>query len=244
MTEQLFRLCDESDVEGLRRLFPTGAVAIKKIEDAYYLQLPDRESPLDENDALEVAKVALSRLSGIALLEVGNFRPPTILGTSKRDPSTGKLTTALRITVKAEVRSYGYVSPKYKLPDGTFATNESPRTFGEIVTEVANENKYLSHALSVFGQESGTWRGLYKVLDAIREPYRKKLKNLYDQFPTFKDDIENFKHHADCYAALGADARHGFINWQPPKKKMSLVEARNLIRGLLNAWVKKLTPGD
>jgi hypothetical protein len=90
------------------------------------------------------------------------------------------------------------------LPDDTITTNHS-RQFSEIVIEVANENEHLNHALSVFGEESETWRGLYKVLDAIREPHG-KLKNLYAKFPDFKDDIENFKHHADCYAALGADA--------------------------------------
>jgi hypothetical protein len=54
--------------------------------------------------------------------------------------------------------------------------------------------------------------------------------------------IKNFKHHADCFAKLGKDARHGFLNWKPPKQNMTLAQAQTLIRNLISAWVKKLTP--
>jgi hypothetical protein len=238
-----FELKGESpDLEDLVRLFPTDAVTVQKIEGHYYLQLTGMESPLEENDALEVGNEALSRLNGVALLYLGNFRAPKICGIAKKDPATGSLQTHISFGGKCELRSRNSGTLQVKLPDGTIATNQS-RQFSEIVIEAANENEHLSHALSVFGEESGTWRGLYKVLDAIREPHG-KLENLYAKFPEFKGDIENFKHHADCYAALGADARHGFLNWEPPKNKMSLSAARNLIRGLLNAWVKKLVSGD
>jgi hypothetical protein len=237
-----FELKGESaDLGDLARLFPTGTVAVKKIEASYFLQLPDRESPLDDNDALEVAKVALSRLSGIALLDLGNFRPPEIKGISKIDRSTGKLATFLSMKVKVEARSRSHGTLQTKLADGTIATNQS-RTFSEIVMALADENKHLNHALRVFGQESDTWGGLYKVLDAIREPYGKKLEYLYKQFPAYKSDIKNFKHHADCFAKLGKDARHGFLNWKPPKQNMTLTQAQTLIRNLISAWVKKLTP--
>ena len=92
--EQLFQLSDEHfDTEELARLFPTGSVTVKKIDEHYYLQIPGWETPLEDGEALEAGKVALSRLNGIALSELGNFRPPKIYGITKRDPVTGRWET-------------------------------------------------------------------------------------------------------------------------------------------------------
>jgi hypothetical protein len=44
--EQLFQLSGENfDLEDLADLFSTGAATVKKIEDRYYMQLPEWESP-------------------------------------------------------------------------------------------------------------------------------------------------------------------------------------------------------
>jgi hypothetical protein len=56
--EQLFQLSDEHfDTEELARLFPTGSVTVKKIDEHYYLQIPGWETPLEDGEALEAGKV-------------------------------------------------------------------------------------------------------------------------------------------------------------------------------------------
>jgi hypothetical protein len=51
------------------------------------------ELPGGNTQIPEAAQEALSLLNGIARLELGNFRPPKILGFSKIDPNTGNLQT-------------------------------------------------------------------------------------------------------------------------------------------------------
>jgi hypothetical protein len=74
---------DEGDSEDMVRLFATRPVTVKKIEGRYFLQLPELKLPLGNTQIPEAAQEALSLLNGIARLELGNFRPPKILGLSK-----------------------------------------------------------------------------------------------------------------------------------------------------------------
>ena len=104
--EQLFQLTDGPfDNEELASLFPTGSVIFKKIEEHYYLQIPGWETPLEGGPALEAGKVALSRLNGIALLELGNFRPGKIYGITQRDLVTGNLVTKLVAFIPARCQA-------------------------------------------------------------------------------------------------------------------------------------------
>lgn len=185
--EQLFQLSGEHfDIEELARLFPTGSVTVKKIEEHYYLQIPGWESPLEDGEALEVGKVALSRLNGIALLEVGNFRPPKIHGITKRDPVTGNLVTTICVTVHAVARTKAHVDfHLVKEVDGTLVeVSKSPAssTFGETVLSMTDTNEFLERALFIYGTVEHNWRGLYMVLDAVAESYGGSKKLLKQDF--------------------------------------------------------------
>lgn len=241
--EQLFQLSGEDfDLEDLADLFSTGAATVKKTEDRYYMQLPEWESPLDDREALEAGKVALSRLNGIAMLELANFRSPRIYGITRRDPATGALTTAVPITAHPVSRTKARVGFQLlKEVDGTIVTVKKAPTFGETVLPMTDTNEFLERALFLYGTVEHNWRGLYMVLDAVSESYGGPKNLLKQDFAqTYKNDIENFKHHANSYRALGVEARHGHANDEPPKKQMTLTEAQTLIRDLLKGWVDKL----
>ena len=242
--EQLFQLSGEGfDIEELARLFARGSVTVKKIEDNYYLQLPGWESPLEDGEALEAGKVALSRLNGIALLELGNFRPPEIYGITKRDPVTGNLVTTISVAVHGAVRTKGHVEVRL-FKDGVEVSKSQSPTFGETVLTMTDTNEFLERALFLYGRVEHNWRGLYMVLDAIAESYGGPKKLLKQDFAAkYESDIENFKHHANSYRALGVEARHGLAKEEPPKKTMTLAEAQALIQDILRTWVEKLKSG-
>jgi hypothetical protein len=238
--EQLFQLSGEGfDIEELARLFATGSVTVKKIEEHYYLQIPGWESSLEDSEALEAGKVALSRLNGIALLEIGNFRPPKIYGITKRD----NLVTTISVAVHGAVRTKGHFNVRL-LKDGVEVSKSQSPTFGETLLTMTDTNEFLERAVFLYGTVEHNWRGLYMVLDAIAESYGGPKKLLKQDFAAkFESDIENFKHHANSYRALGVEARHGLAKEEPPKKKMTLAEAQALIQDILKAWVEKLKSG-
>ena len=219
--EQLFQLSDEHfDTEELARLFPTGSVTVKKIDEHYYLQIPGWETPLEDGEALEAGKVALSRLNGIALSELGNFRPPKIYGITKRDPVTGNLVTNLSVPVQGVARSKAHVNfHLMKEVNGKLVEVCTSPTFGETVLSLTDTNEFLERALFLYGTVEQNWRGLYMVLDVVAESYNGAKELLKQDFVAkYKSDIENFKHHANNYRALGVEARHGLAKEKPPKR--------------------------
>lgn len=241
--EQLFQLSgDHFDIEELARLFPTGSATVKKIEEHYYLELPEWASPIGDSEALEAGKVALSRLNGIALLELGNLQPPKIHGITKRDPITGELVTAICATVHVVGRGKAHTNLHLvKEVDGELVEVGKSPSFGELVLKMTDTNKYLETALFLYGRVEHDWRGLYMVLDTIKTFYRDEEQLLKQDFVTkYKGDIKNFKRHANNYGALGAEARHGLLDLELPPEKMTLAQARELIRNILGDWVEKL----
>ena len=201
--EQLFRLSDGNfDNEELANLFPSGSVTVKKIKEHYYLQIPGWESPLEDDEALEAGKVALSRLNGIALLEIPNFHPASIYGITKKDPDTGNLETTLHISVRGESRTKGRIG-YHLLKDGKVIPISKTPTFGETVLSIADTNDFLERALFLYGKVEHDWRGLYMVLDVIAESVGGSKALVKQDFALkSRTDIKNFTHHANCYRAL------------------------------------------
>ena len=198
--EQLFQLSDgHFDNEELARLFPTGSVTVKKIEEHYYLQIPGWETPLEDGEALEAGKVALSRLNASPCWNLEIFQPPKIYGITKQDPVTGNLVTKLSVPVRGVARSKGHVNfHLLKEVDGKLEEVSKSPTFGETVLSLTDTNEFLERALFLYGTVEHNWRGLYMVLDVVAESYNGPKELLKQDFVAkYKNDIENFKHHAN-----------------------------------------------
>lgn len=231
---------DEGDCEDMVRLFATRPVTVKKIEGRYFLQVPDLNLPVGNMQVPDAAQEALSLLNGIARLELGNFRPPKILGFSNTNPHTGKLQTFMSLSGKCEARSRSYATVTVRLSDGTIATNQAP-TYVETVSKLADDNKSLNLALTLFGKKKQhDWISLYNVFDAIQKSFGER--KLIEQLVT-EDEIDDFKHNANQH-------RHALTECKPRKRKrkqpvrqkkaMTLAEGEAWISGILRAWVKKL----
>jgi hypothetical protein len=109
---------------------------------------------------------------------------------------------------------------------------------------LADDNKSLNHALTLFGQEKQhDWISLSNVFDAIKEGFGER--KLIEQQLVTQAKIDDFKYNAHPH-------RHGFTTEYKPrktkrkepirqKKEMTLAEAEAWIWDILKAWVKKLT---
>jgi hypothetical protein len=231
----------EGDCDDMVRLFATRPVSVKKIEGRYFLQVPELKLPVGNTQVPDAAQEALSLLNGIARLDLGNFRPPKIVGFSNTDPHTGKLQTFISLGGKCEGRVRCYGTLTVRLSDGTIATNQAP-TYVETVSKLADDNKPFNRAVTLFGKEKQhDWISLYKVFDAIKEGFGEKA--LIEQGFVTQSEIDDFKYNSDPH-------RHGFTKCKPRKhnrkgpvrqeKTMTLAEGETWISGILRAWVKKL----
>ena len=197
--------------------------------------------PVGNTQVPDAAQEALSLLNGIARVELGNFRPPKILGFSNTNPQTGKLQTFIAFGGKCEARSRSHATVTVGLSEGTIATNQAP-TYVETVSKLVDDNKPFNRAVTLFGKEKQhDWISLSKVFDAIKEGFGEKA--LIEQGFVTQSEIDDFKYNADPH-------RHGFTKCKPrkpnrkepvrQKKPMTLAEGEAWVWGILRAWVKKL----
>lgn len=56
-------------------------------------------------------------------------------------------------------------------------------------------------------------------------------------------EVERFTWTANSVWAIGVDARHGRLDWKRPSDPMSLEEAANLARPIVEAWIDELVQG-
>jgi len=103
----------------------------------------------------------------------------------------------------------------------------------------AQTDERVSAALTLFGMPPA-WRTLSMVLDLVREevPERAIAKRGW----ATAAKVKRFNSTANSYRAVGTDARHGKLKWQPPKHPMTLHDARLLVGGILRAWLDDRRP--
>lgn len=78
---------------------------------------------------------------------------------------------------------------------------------------------------------------LYQVLDVLEEDLGCERVLLARRWQP-AERIGLFTHTANNYRALGLAARHGPTDWEPPTDPMTLGEAKQVIGGLLQQWLK------
>jgi hypothetical protein len=105
------------------------------------------------------------------------------------------------------------------------------------VLRVATKNPVVADALRFF--RKGDWVNLYKAYEIVQDEVHGKREIIRLGLLTSKS-ISRFTQMAQSRKALGDDARHASRKFIPPKKPMSIHEARAIIADLLLKWVDSL----
>ena len=171
-----------------------------------------------------------------------------IHGVSKKDPTTGQLLTYVNATCKIEGRIRSEAAVTVRLSDGRVLTSQTNQVPPDVkaVLKLAETDKGLDHALTVYGKEEHDWPGLYNVLNAVVQAFGAERKLIEQGFVT-RSEIDEFKARSERH-------RHGFSEHKQragkrkisadPGKQMTLLEAKVWIENILNDWVKKATQGE
>ena len=126
MGEQLFELNGEKwDLEELASCFEEGNATVKKFDDSHYLVL-QVDGAKSDDELRTTGETALKRMNAICLVLDERFRPPSISGLSRRDPTTGKISTFVSLQCHIQARSGMLGKPTLLNPDDT----PSPRFSG------------------------------------------------------------------------------------------------------------------
>ena len=127
---------------------------------------------------------------------------------------------------------------------GAKATLAGPRAFESNgthqvikVLRVSTKNPVLADALRFL--RKGDWLNLYKTYEIVQDEVHGKREIIRRGWLT-SQSISRFKQMAQSREALGDDARHASRKFIPPKKPMSIHEARAIIADLLLKWIDSL----
>jgi hypothetical protein len=235
MIEKLFRLNSESsrDLEELSYSFQEGPATVKKIEDFYWLILQfDSEKP--DEQALEEARNALSRMSAICLVQDERFRSPTVAGVARRDPVTGKIIgESLYVALRGIISTTAVGRPTITEADGTVVPRQP--TFGEQALPIVEKNAHLRAALRAYSAAGDRWGELYKVLETIQKANKGKIPWTW----ATEREIDDFGQAANN-PSDDPTTRHGYDPDKAKESRMTIPQGRALIQKILNVWINEL----
>jgi hypothetical protein len=105
------------------------------------------------------------------------------------------------------------------------------------VLRASTKNPVVADALRFL--RKGDWVNLYKTYEIVQDEVHGKEKIIRRGWLT-SQSISRFRQMAQSRQALGDDARHASRKFIPPKKPMSIHEARAIIGDLLLTWIDSL----
>jgi hypothetical protein len=105
------------------------------------------------------------------------------------------------------------------------------------ILEVSTQHPDVRDALRFL--RKGDWVSLYKAFELLRDEVQGEQEILRRNWIT-KESLKRFTQMAQSREGLGDAARHASKKYKPPKKAMSLPEARNTIGNLLQTWINSL----
>lgn len=213
---------DEKDIELLEIFFKDTTYHIDTWEGRKLLTLPEVSPNADSEFVRAASNKIIDIINGAAKLYYKHFRGLSFFHVSRFDESGKRV-------------GFGYLTAPAQ--DFTLtAINPEDRTlFGWI--NLALDDEEIERALFLFGSLEQNWKNLYMVLEVLEDSFGGEAKLLIANLAP-SDDIKLFKRTACSYKAIGRDARHGTLSFEPPLTPMALDKAQKLMRTLLQEWIK------
>lgn len=237
MTEWQVRLNGhEFDLEDLTHNKTLEWSIIKK-EGRYYLKSTTFDSLTDADQVRKVATNILSKINGLAKLQITGFQPIEFDATARIDESgnyhhfifaSGSINFRSRMSVKGTVLKV----------DGTVDTSpQQQTTLIESGYSIAMHNTNVAEAVRIFGTLKNNWFNLYKIYEIVRDDVGGHNNLINTGWAQNKDDISRFTGTAQRSELIGDEARHSRMKGSPPSNPMSHSEAQALIRTILVKWI-------
>jgi hypothetical protein len=230
MTNWLVQLSGAKfELEDFPKWFTTRDLQVVERSDGYYLRSDLLEAIQDADQVRASAQELLECLLGAAKL----YRPslgPVGLDSVVREEEDGRRHVYVYLSGAIRVRSK--VSVAKLTVNGKEETRQIPRP--ALWAAIAKDDEKIRQALRLWVKGSENWADLYKVLEVIQSDVGGAI---YTNERASKRKVTRFTHTADSVEALGDQARHAKKVGSPPRKPMTIQEAKQLIKGLLEKWI-------
>ena len=220
----------EFDLLTLAELFREGDPAVATDDEGSYLSFSVSERILGDGSRLyDAASLLLRRVNGVARTLSSDFRPVSLTG---RFSDVAGRQHQVVLADTAEVRAR--VNPVTVSVGGEEPLPPPPAP-GPGYVQLARTHPDVAEALDILGDADPApdWSDLYKVHEILLD----NVPDFYRRGWVTKDQISTFTGSANRKEVSGDLARHARLKGDAPKRTMTLVEARQLIFGLVTRWL-------
>jgi hypothetical protein len=238
MNEWHFRLDgDEFDLKGVVDLFGSRVKITKDEQAKHHLVMELSYTTAESLEAYGHAEDLLARMNAIAQIVYGNHENVRIVGVGCKDRSGALM--HLFIHMGEAIRSRARVGGNLTVGNSPGAADFSSPSIriGDQFLAAADTSEDLERALYLFGSLPQNWRGLYMVLEAAKDGHG-GWQALINHGWVRNGLIEDFRATANSYRVLGREARHGSVSSGIDKPRITLDEARDMVRTILEKWAK------
>lgn len=227
---------EKFDLEELPRLFTSEELKVLEKNGKYYLISNEFRTFTEASEVLKQAKKFIKLINGAVKISNSKFLSIRI-GNVEKIEKNGR---HMRY-IFAESGTYRIKGSENTILTKSGSNQEeqiTKRTFTvESWVMQTKQDKNVAKVLSFWSAEKITWIDLYKILEVIEEDIGCKV---YKRHWVSRKKTRLFEWTANCYRAIGEDARHGGEKkWIPPKKCMELSEAGSIIRTITDNWLRE-----
>lgn len=227
---------DKLDIHTIVELFTDGASIVEDEHGQSVLTLNMEFVREESQAAKDAAEAHVAKLNAVAQIAHGNHQNVHIGAFGHRDSSTGLLQYFLHMN--APVRSSARMGIGGMVSNADGPPSTLPKQLGDRLFDAAAKDEHLQRALYLYGSLPLDWRGLYMVWEAAKDHCGSEKKLTAKNWVP-GGQIKHFRETANSYKALGSAARHGSTKDGIDKPKLTLAEAREMVRTILQKWCKE-----
>ncbi len=217
------------DLLTLAELFGEGDPAVATDDEGYYLRFSVPDQLFGDGGGLhDAASVLLRRVNGVARTLSSDGRPVGLTG--RFSDETGRHHQVV-LADSAEVRVRA--NPVTVAVGGE--QPPAPPAPGPGYVQLAQIHPDVAEVLDLLGNADPApdWAELYKVHEILLD----SVPEFYQRGWLTRDQISTFAGSANRSEVSGDLARHARLKGDPPRRIMTLGEARQLIGALVTRWL-------
>jgi len=224
---------DNFDLEDLSESLNSPEFSITKKGEDYILKSTHFNSLEDADGVRNKASEILSLINGSAWLVIGMRKPLKEVRVCRVNDD-GKTKCSVVFSDSAHFRDRFKASLITK--DGEVQEIFQADPISEFITTALHDEN-VATALRLLDNCTSDWVNLYRILEVVEEDVGGTHKIVEKGWAT-KKAIDLFKHTANCFKAIGAEARHAKKRIKTPTNPMTPSEAESLIKTIVNSWIQ------
>jgi len=212
-------------LEELLKYFTSEEILIFKKDNRYFLKSTCFNNIKYEYEARNKAEHLITLINGAAEFILYRKKPIKIYQVIEINDDGSK---SFSYSIPCSIN----ITPKMK--ESTI--NERKSLLKEWVTKSMEDDK-IATLFDFFCSDSNRWYLLYKRLELVQVDLGGENKLINKKWVP-ENEIKLFKYTANCYKAIGIEARH-YDNKIPPKKPMTYQDAKKIIDKINLEWLKE-----